>query len=134
MKQPERRPLGSSLSALAQDLVRMADLQLQLLKLDLVQFWSESCRSMVIVGTSAIAILGAIPVLLMGISGALQAWLGLSAQVSQMTVALIVIVLGAFLLRGSLLTVGEAAKSLKRSQEEFTNNLTWMREALQQDE
>lgn len=128
------RPIGSNLTALVEDLIRMADLQLQLLKLDLQQFWSDAGKSVIAASTAGIFLLGAIPVLLFGVAGALQTWAGLSPFVSQLIVSFLVIVSGGIVLRGAFMTVGEATQSLKRSQEELTNNLTWMRDVLQQDD
>lgn len=130
----KRRPIGSNLTALVEDLIRMADLQLQLLKLDLQQFWANTGKSVVVVVMAGLFLLGAIPVLLLGLAGALQTASGLSLFASQLIVSFFAIILGGLLLRGALLTIGEATKSLKRSQEELTNNLTWMRDVLQQDD
>ena len=39
---PEQRPLGTNIASLVRDLAKMIDLQLQLLSLDLKQFWSNA--------------------------------------------------------------------------------------------
>lgn len=133
-EQETRRPLGSNLSALVKDLVRMADLQMQLLNLDVAQFWTGARPALIVGGLSVTALLGAMPVLLLGISGALEKSAGISPESAQMIVAGIIVAAGIAAVRIACMKIGIAAGALKRSQEEFLSNLEWMRNALHRDE
>lgn len=129
----ERAPLGSNLAALGRDLARMADLQMQLLNLDLKQFWSRARRGIFVSCLAAIAVLGAIPVLLFGVAGLLEQFARLTPEIARLIVGAAVLLCGTVTMWFSIRRIGAAAASLQRSQEEMSQNLKWVREALHQD-
>lgn len=129
----ERVPLSRNLAALARDLTRMADLQLQLLSLDVKQFWSRARTALFISCLAGTAVLGAIPVLLFGVAGQLEQFAGVTPEIAKLMVGAVVLFGGAVTMWFSLRRIGEAAASLKRSQDEMSQNLKWVRDALDQN-
>lgn len=131
---PEQRPLGTNIASLVRDLARMGDLQLQLLSLDVKQFWSSARIGLTISLLAAIAILASLPVLLLGIAGVLERVTGWSPDVCRLILGAATTVVGASVMWVAVTRVGNAAATFKRSQEELTENLKWVREVLHQDE
>ena len=130
----EQRPFGGNLAALAKDLFRMVDLQMQLLMLDLRQFWAGAKFAIILAFVAGLGFLAALPVFLLGLAGTLERMAGMNAATAQLAVAGCVFLLGVAAVRISVIWLSEASKTLKRSQEEFLTNLQWMREALHQEE
>jgi hypothetical protein len=130
----ERRPLGTNIASLVRDLARMMDLQLQLLALDVKQFWSNARVGLTVSLLAGFAILGSFPVLLFGISETLRRATGWSHEVCLLVSGTTFTIGGACVLWIAVIRVGRAAASFKRSQEELTQNLKWVREVLHQDE
>ena len=115
-------PLGSNITALARDLARMADLQMQLLSLDVQQFWSGARAGIFSLCVAGIAVLGALPVLLLAFAGMMQRYLNLTPEVAGLIVGSAFVVGGTGALWLSLRKIGKAARCLKRSQEELSEN------------
>ncbi len=130
---PEQRPLGTNIASLLRDLARMGDLQLQLLSLDVKQFWSSARTGLTISVLAAIAILASVPVLLFGIAGVLERVSGWSPDVCRLTLGAAMTFGGAGVMWIAVIRVGNAATSFTRSQEELAQNLKWVREVLHQD-
>ena len=131
---PEQRPLGTNIASLLRDLARMMDLQLQLLSLDVKQFWSNARVGLTVSLRAGFAILGSFPVLLFGIAETLQRATGWSHGVCLLVPGTTFTTGGACVLWIAVIRVGRAAASFKRSQEELTQNLKWVREVLHLDE
>ena len=131
---PEIRPLGTNLASLVRDIARLLDLQLQLLALDVKQFWSKARVGITVSLLAAIAILGALPVLLFGIAEMLQRMTGWSHEVCLLTLGMTFTIGGVCVLWLAVIRVGQAATSMKGSQEELAQNLKWVREVLHRDE
>lgn len=129
----ERVPLSRNLAALARDLARMADLQLQLLSLDIKQFWSGARTGLFVLCLAGITVLGAIPVLLFGVAGLLERFAELTPEIARLIVGSVILLVGAVTMWFSLRRIGRAAASLKRSQDEMSENLKWIRDALYQN-
>lgn len=130
----ERSRFKNNLSALIQDLILMGDLQFQLLSLDLKQFLSGAKPALLQACVAGLMILGSLPVFLFGLTGLLQNQLGISAESSQLTVAGLILLLGAGIIRNSMMRIRDVSRTLKRSQEEFVNNIQWIRETFHQEQ
>ena len=130
----EPRPLGTNVASLVRDLARMADLQLQLLALDVTQFWSSARTGLVVSLLAGIAILGSLPVLLFGLAGLLERGTGWSPEVCQLIPGIAMTIGGAILLWVGVIRIGRASASFRRSHEELSENLKWVREVLHHDE
>ena len=131
---PEEGPLATNIVSLVRDLARMVDLQLQLLALDVKQFWSSARTGLIVSLLAAIAILASLPVLLFGIAGVLEQVTGWSADVCRLALGAAMTLGGAGVMWIAITRVGNAAASFKRSQDELAQNLKWVREVLHQDE
>ena len=130
----ERRPLGTNIASLVRDLARMSDLQLQLLSLDVRQFWSSARIGLSVSLLAAITILSSLPVLLSGIAGLLEQVTSWSPEICQLALGAGMTLGGACVMWIAVKRVGNAAKNFKRSHEELAQNLKWVREVLHQDE
>ena len=131
---PEQRPLGTNIASLVRDLAKMIDLQLQLLSLDLKQFWSNARVGLTVSLLAGFAILGSFPVLLFGIAGVLQRATGWSHEACLLSLGTTFTIGGACVLWIAVIRVGRAGVTFRRSQEELTQNLKWVREVLHRDE
>ena len=131
---PEIRPLGTNVASLARDIARLLDLQLQLLTLDVKQFWSKARAAITVSLLAAMAILGSFPVLLFGIAEMLQRMTTWSHEACLLTLGFAFTIGGACVLWFAVIRVGQAATSMKGSQEELAQNLKWVREVLHQEE
>ncbi len=131
---PERRPLGANIASLVRDLARMMDLHSQLLALDVKQFWWNARLGLTISVISGIAILGSFPVLLFGFAETLQRVTGLSHETCLLALGTMFVVGGICVLWLAVIRIGKAAESFRRSQEELTENLKWVRDVLHQEQ
>lgn len=118
----------------AQDALRLADLQGQLLKHDLAEFWQRSRFGIVFCAAGAAFILGAVPVLLLGLSEFLQTTFELRYDVSRAIVGGIGLLLGGVMLLISVRLLAKAGSSLQRSQAELRENIIWLRKVLNPDD
>ncbi len=131
---PEQRPLGTNIASLVGDLAKMMDLQLQLLSLDLKQFWSNARVGLTVSLLAGFAVLGSFPILLFGFAEILQRVTGWTHGICLLTLGASFTIGGACVFWIAVIRVGRAAASFKRSQEELLQNLKWVREVLHQDE
>ena len=131
---PKHRPLGTNIASLLRDVARMGDLQLQLLSLDVQQFWSSARAGVTVSLLAAIAILASLPVLLFGIAGLMERVTNWTPEVCRLTLGAGMTVGGALVMWIAIIRVGNAAASFTRSQEELAQNLKWVREVLHHDE
>ena len=128
------RPLGTNIASLVRDLARMGDLQLQLLTLDIQQFWSSARAGLIVGLLASMGILGSLPVLLFGLAGLLERVSGWSPEICRLAIGTVMTVSGAVLVWTAVVRIGRAAECLKRSKDELTQNLKWVREVLYQDQ
>lgn len=128
------RPLGTNIASLVRDLARMGDLQLQLLSLDVNQFWSSARAGIIGSLLAATAVLASLPVLLFGLADLLQRATGWTSEACRLTLGGGMTLCGILVIRAGVLRIGNAATCLKRSQEELAQNLKWVREVLHHDE
>ena len=131
---PDIPPLGTNIASLVRDIARLMDLQLQLVALDVRQFWSKARTGITVSLLAGIAVLGSLPVLLFGIAEMLQRMTKWSHEVCLLTLGTTFTLGGACVLWRAVTQVGQAATSLKGSQEELAQNLKWVREVLHREE
>ncbi len=130
----EIRPLGTNVASMVRDIARLLDLQLQLLALDVKQFWSKARVGTTVSLLAAMAILGSFPVLLFGITEMPQRMTTWSHEACLLTLGMTFTIGGACVVWLAVIRVGQAATSLEGSQEELAQNLKWVREVLYQEE
>lgn len=124
------RVMRQSIRQLSSDVITLAELQTELLKVDLKD-WSKSIIRAIIAGAAALVILlASLPVLLISLGYFLEQWTELSRGASMLIAA------GAGLLVAAICG-GIALWSLKRDQsvlqrfsEELRKNVRWLKEVL----
>jgi hypothetical protein len=116
--------------ALVVDGVKLADLQIQLLTVDVRETWAGAWKAAILLAVAATALLAALPVAMFGIAEWLHESAGLSMQVALLLVAGVVLVTAAGLLVWSGKRLAVAIQPLRRSADELRANLTWMRSVI----
>lgn len=121
-------------SILIQDALRLADLQLQLLTLDVAEFWERARFGIVLGLAGLVVLLGTLPVLLLALAEVIDANMTLSRAASQGIVAVAAMLLAGIGMGISARYLTRAGSSLQRSQAELRANLAWLRSILNRDE
>jgi hypothetical protein len=119
---------------LVRDVLRLLDLQFQLLEKDVHDGWKQARIGIALGGIGAIALLAALPVLLFGISEYVRNAFAISLEAALVLISCIVIVLGGGLAVWSLRILTQSGAALKRSNEELRENLAWFRSILNQED
>jgi len=123
-----------SLTILAQDFLRLADLQFQLLNLDVVEFWQRARAGVVFGVLGAVVTLGAIPVLMFATAEFLRTQAEISVELAQGIVGLTGLVFGGACVGLAIHLFTRAGSSLQRSREELKSNIDWLRGVLDRDD
>lgn len=124
--------VGGNVANLASDLLSLTELQAKLALLDLRESTAQAVVPAATLAGAGCLALGAIPVLLLGLSGALAE----AASISSMS-AMLIVALAAIAIAGIGVWIGynqvkDSLKVLNRSREEFEANLRWIKKAIQQ--
>lgn len=127
---PPAPPLHESVRSLFIDLARMADLQWQLMTVDVREFWNSARVWMSVAFAGGVLLFASVPLALHGLSARLAAAQGISTDSADLIVSGIAIGVALTLMAVACRKVGNASKSLQRSKEEFESNLAWMRDLL----
>lgn len=130
---PPPQPLHESVRSLFVDLARMADLQWQLMTVDVREFWNSARIWMSVAFAGGVLLFASLPLALQGLSSRLAVAQGLSLESAQLIVSGTAMGVAVILITLACRKVGRASKSLQRSKEEFESNLAWMRELLGED-
>ncbi|MBR9804331.1 MAG: phage holin family protein [Rubinisphaera brasiliensis] len=128
------QPQHSHVMALARDVIKLADLQLQMFTLDVREFWSRAKISSIVLVLGAVTALGTIPVMLLGLARLLATAFDVPIAWMQAGVGAFVLIFAVVLMRMAVSKMSDAGQALKRSQVELHKNLEWMREVLHRDE
>lgn len=125
-----RRNVGE----LAADLLRLVDLQLQLLTVDAYDFWRRAKIAVFALVIASIGLLAALPVALFAIGGSLTWIFNMSLEEALLTVAAVAVLLFGGVLWWSLKILRRSTEPLLRSHSEFRKNLAWFRSMLNPEE
>lgn len=117
-------------ATLAQDFIRLVDLQIQLLTIDLSDFWLKSRVGIALIVIGGTTMLAAIPVLLLGLAELLHTQTRLTLEGAQLTVGAVALLTGGLFLWISLQLLTKASTSLDRSRAELKSNMDWLRSVL----
>lgn len=120
--------------ALLVDGLRLVDLQIQLLSLDIREFWQPAWRAVLLLVAGCAALIAALPVALFGVAETLHASWSLSVESSLLAVSSVALVASGVLILRSARQLADAAAPLKRSADELRENLSWMRSVLEEDQ
>lgn len=120
----------ASLSVLGNDVANLIELQAKLAAFDLEDCKSRIVRPLIGAGVAIVFILGATPVILYGIADVLSRATSLPIGASLLIVGLGVLGTSGIVAALCGLAIGRSTRSFRRSREEFTRNLSWLRTVL----
>ncbi|WLD10143.1 phage holin family protein [Planctellipticum variicoloris] len=120
--------------ALLVDGLRLVDLQIQLLSLDVREFWQPAWRAVLLLVAGSTALIAALPVALFGVAETLRSSWSFSIEFSLLAVSSVALVASGVLILWSARRLAAAAAPLKRSADELRENLSWMRSVLEEDQ
>ena len=135
-KQPEERTTrgesgaGASFSSLAHDTIELAELQAQLLVLDVKTATLEARTSLVLLVVAACLLLGCIPVALFALAELSVAQFEWSRPAAFTVAAIVGLALSGAAVATAWSRLQIGLQSLKRSREELQRNLTWIKSNL----
>ncbi|WP_437193889.1 phage holin family protein [Planctomicrobium sp. SH527] len=124
----------SGATGILKDVLRLTDLQLQLLSIDLTEFWQIGKVGAVGACVSLVILLASLTVMLFGVADIVENYSGLSGDMAKLIVSGAAFVLGTGILLGSVNRLTVAGSKLQRSQAEFRENLVWLRSILSKDD
>lgn len=119
-----------SASSLLKDFARLADLQIQLLGVDLYDFWQQARLGIVATLGAVTLALSALTVLLFGLADFIQTAAGWSEALSHVVTGGCALLIGGLGLLLGLRQLTTAAGALQRSRQELQENLEWLRSIL----
>jgi len=123
-----------SATILAQDAMRLADLQIQLLVLDITEFWYRARFGIALAVIGIAILLGTLPIFILSIAEFVHANSQLSEAASEGIVAVIAVGMGGIALWASLRRLTQAGESLQHSQVELRANIDWLRSVINRDD
>ena len=124
---------AQALVALLIDGLKLSDLQLQLLTLDVSEFWARSRNSILLAAIGVAALIAALPVAMFGGAEYLRQTFSLSIEFALLLVSGVVVLSAAIAIGWSVHRLESASQPLRRSAEEMQANLRWMRSILHED-
>jgi hypothetical protein len=133
LNDPQQRHGPQAVLALAVDALKLADLQIQLLTLDVRETWAGAWRSLLALAFSTAAVIAALPVAMFGISEFLRQAASLSIETALLLVSGIVLAAAGGLAVWSARQLAVALQPLRRSTDELRSNLEWMRSVLYEE-
>jgi uncharacterized membrane protein YqjE len=125
-------PLGvvSNIADFGNDIATLAELQAKLAAYDAKEAASRATFPLILLGSGAVVALASLPVILIGLADLIARWTRISGGMAQLVVGLVSLLLAALAClmgaRGSL----KSLDSFRRSREELTRNLSWIRTVL----
>lgn len=123
-----------TLMIIIHECLKLADLQLQLLQIDIVDFWKRSQLALGLLTLASGLLLGSLPIGLLAFSAWLERASGLSREFCLACTAAIGFAFAVTILLWAMMLLKHATEPLSRNQEELKANLLWMRNLLHQGE
>ncbi len=132
MSSNSQASFAESVAKFIRDLLRMGDLQLQLLSIDLKAV-GQSARFATALGLVGLGLLvGSVPVLMFGVAGVLHLLSLIPMEYAWILVGGMGCTLGMIVLGNAVNRLTQVSLAMRRSQEEFHKNFEWVRVVLQQ--
>lgn len=132
MSSNSQASFAESVAKFIRDLLRMGDLQLQLLSIDLKAV-GQSARFATALGLAGLGLLaGSVPVLMFGVAGVLHLLSLIPVEYAWLLVGGMGCTLGMIVLGNAVNRLTQVSLAMKRSQDEFHKNLEWVRGVLHQ--
>jgi len=118
------------IAGFANDASTLAELQFKLLKLDLKNSVQKATVPVVLTVLGIVILLGAVPVLLAGVALLLASSLAISFGLALVLVAIVTMIVAGALAALAGLRLPLAFDSFRRSTEELSRNISWIRTVL----
>jgi hypothetical protein len=128
--QTEKPNVADSLGGLTHDVIELAELQAQLFALDVRETTQSTRTALIVAIMGACAALGSIPVALIALAQLLIEQLSWSAATSYGVAALVGLVISVVLLLTAWPRFRSGAVTMKRSREELSRNVAWVKSSL----
>lgn len=122
------------MAAVGRDALKLADLQLQLMAVDVREFWAKARWASAAVLVSTVVMLSAAPVVLLGASQLIQTATRLEPWVGSMLVGGGVFGVALIAMLASIRRLSRSAAVLGRSHAELRENLAFLRDLLHNDD
>jgi uncharacterized membrane protein YqjE len=119
-----------SLSEVANDVATLAELQAKLAAVDLKACAERALVPLAVIAAALAVALGTIPVALLGAAFLLVSALGLGWGWAMLLTAAVALVLAGLVAFVSVRQFGRSLEPLRRSREELTRNIAWVRTVL----
>ncbi len=129
---PRNSP-SPTLAGVATDLLKLADLQCRLMKVDIREFWNQARIALALIIVGPVCVLAAVPLGLYAIAIYISRALDVPLEAVLLVLTAVLIGGTAAALYWSWRRLVHAAKPLERSNSEFQENLRWMRSLLHDD-
>lgn len=128
------QPPSAGWTPLLKDVVRMVDLQFQLLSVDVRQFAQESRAASIATVLGGVLAIASVPVLMLGISQFLVEQFDWNQATTYLVVSIAALVVSATTVAWSVSRLLRAGEALDRSRQELSENLRWIRKTLHHED
>lgn len=122
--------LVGGLTDFANDVATLAELQVKLAEIDLKEATQRATIPLALAGAGAALLVGSIPVVVAGAGLLIAGALGISYGLGLLLTALGLMVVAAIIAFVAVRRVGRSLEAFRRSQEELTRNISWVRTVL----
>jgi len=126
---PEQQVVGG-ITGFGSDIATLAELQAQLAAADLKESLQKAILPLTLLVAGVICVIGALPIALLGVASLLAAALKISAAWAMLMTGGVVMGVALIVMALSALRIGPSFSSFRRSREELTRNLAWIRTVL----
>jgi hypothetical protein len=126
----ERPNVATSFSELTHDAIELAELQAQLLALDIKETSQSTKTSLILAIVGSCLLLGTIPIALIAMAELLIEQLDWSHSASYGVATLVGILVSAGILATAFARFRSGISSMKRSREELSRNIAWIKTSL----
>jgi hypothetical protein len=126
---PEKQVLGG-IAEFGNDIATLAELQARLTLLDLKECLQKLTVPVALVGAGLFGVIGALPVALAGVAGLLAAALKISPAAALLLTGGVVLAVAVGTIAVAAWRIPATFSSFRRSREELTRNLAWIRTVL----
>jgi hypothetical protein len=126
---PEQQVVGG-IAGFGSDMATLAELQAQLAVTDLKESVQKAALPLALLAGGVIALIGAVPVVLLGLAALLATALKISPGGAMLLTGGAVLLLALVVVVISASKIGPSFASFRRSREELTRNLAWIRTVL----
>lgn len=119
-----------SIAVFGNDVASLIELQAKLAALDVKESTGRAVVPVVLTAAAGVLVLAGVPVALLGVADLLAPTLGVSAGVAKLITAAVTFVVAGLIAAVSVRSLSRSFEPLRRSREELTRNLAWLKTVL----